>query len=56
MTIKELQVKYPYVEWLSYFNAILPKEVQVTSDETIVVSVISFFDDLGKLLDKTPKR
>ena len=56
MTIKQLQVKYPYVQWLDYFNAILPKEVQVTDDEVIVVSVISFFDELGKLLEKTPKR
>jgi predicted metalloendopeptidase len=56
MTIKELQVKYPYIQWLEYFNAILPKEVHVTDDETIIVSVISFFDELGNLLERTPKR
>ncbi|CAO1406051.1 unnamed protein product [Diamesa serratosioi] len=56
MTIKDLQIKYPYNQWLEYFNAILPEKSQLKEDEIIIVSVISFFDELGKLLEKTPKR
>lgn len=56
MTIKELQKKYPYNSWLQYFNDILPEVSQVQENEIIIVSVISFFDELGPLLEKTPKR
>ncbi|CAO1406059.1 unnamed protein product [Diamesa serratosioi] len=56
MTIKDLQIKYPYNQWLEYFNVILPEKIQLKEDEIIIVSVISFFDELGKLLEKTPKR
>ncbi|XP_070505219.1 neprilysin-2-like [Chironomus tepperi] len=56
MTIKAVQARYPYNNWLDYFNAILPNVSQVTDDEIINVSVLSFFDALGPLLEKTPKR
>lgn len=57
MTIKEMQEKYPYVQWLDYFNIILkPTGLQVTDSEVISVSVPSFFAKLGDVLDKTPKR
>ncbi|CRK97823.1 CLUMA_CG011199, isoform A, partial [Clunio marinus] len=56
ITIRELQKKYPYNNWLQYFNDILPEVSQVTEDEIIIISVISFFDKLGPLLEKTPKR
>ncbi|CAH1722964.1 unnamed protein product [Chironomus riparius] len=56
ITIRDLQIKYPYNDWLDYFNAILPPVSQVTEDEVIIISVISFFDELGPLLAKTPKR
>lgn len=56
MTVKELQVKHPYVQWLEYFNALLPKEVQITEEEKIVVGDPNFFDNLGDVLKDTPKR
>ena len=55
-TIKELQDKYPYVQWLEYITAILPKDVKVDQNEIINVRVPKFFDRLGKVLQKTPKR
>jgi neprilysin len=56
MTLTELQKEYPYVDWLTYINDILPKEVQIKDDEVINVSVKSFFKDLGQILENTPKR
>lgn len=56
MTIKEVQQKYPYNNWLQYFNDILPDVSQVTEDEVIIVSVVKFFDQLGDLLKNTEKR
>lgn len=37
-------------------NALLPEGLNVAEDEMINLSVPSFFEDLGKLLAKTPKR
>ena len=34
----------------------MPEVSQVTEDEVIILSVIKFFDSLGPLLEKTPKR
>ena len=56
MTIKELQVKYPYNQWLEYFNAILPEKSQLNEDDIVNVKDSSFFDELGKLLERTSKR
>ena len=55
-TIKELQVKYPYIQWLEYITAILPKDVKVDENEIIIVQEPSYFNQLGKILDETPKR
>jgi neprilysin len=56
MNLTELQKEYPYVNWLTYINNILPKEVHIKDDEVINVSVKSFFKDLGQILENTPKR
>lgn len=55
-TITEIQQSYPYVDWLDYINALLPAELKVNEDELVNVAVPSFFENLGKLLEKTPKR
>lgn len=55
-TVKQLQEAYPYVDWLDYINALLPKGLVIDETEIINVSVLSFMDDLGKLLATTPKR
>ncbi|XP_070505218.1 neprilysin-2-like [Chironomus tepperi] len=56
MSIKELQAKYPFMDWLNYFNSILPDVSRVTKDEIINVSVPKYLEDLGRLLENTPKR
>ncbi|XP_070505178.1 neprilysin-2-like isoform X2 [Chironomus tepperi] len=56
MTIKDLNVRYPYNNWLEYFNSLLPDISQVTEDEIINVSVPSFFNALQSLLEQTSKR
>lgn len=57
MSIKELQAKYDYVNWQDYINVILkPINIQVDETETVIVSVPKFFEGLGPLLAKTPKR
>lgn len=47
---------YPYIRWVEYINALLPKQLVVNEDEIIVVSVPSYFESLGQLLENTPKR
>lgn len=55
-TIGELQKTYPYIMWKEYINALLPVGLDIDDDEPINVSVPSFFESLGTLLAKTPKR
>ncbi|KAH8264524.1 hypothetical protein KR038_009603, partial [Drosophila bunnanda] len=55
-TPAQLQAAYPYVQWVDYMNALLPEGLDVAEDEMINLSVPSFFEDLGKLLARTPKR
>lgn len=47
---------YPYIQWVDYINALLPPTLQINENETVVVTVPSFFEKLGKLLEETPKR
>ena len=56
MTIEQLQKKYDYVSWLDYINALLPEALEIDEHEVIIVSVPKFFETLGPLLAKTPKR
>lgn len=56
MTLKEVQNKYPYVPWVDYINTLLPTGLAVDENEIIVVSVPTFFESLGTLLEQTPKR
>ncbi|XP_044313044.1 neprilysin-2 isoform X1 [Drosophila rhopaloa] len=55
-TPAQLQAAYPYVQWVDYMNALLPEGLDVAEDEKINLSVPSFFEELGKLLARTPKR
>ncbi|KAL5273947.1 Nep2 family protein [Megaselia abdita] len=55
-SVKELQGNYSYINWLDYINALLPKELSITENEIVIVSVPSFFEQLGPILEKTPKR
>ncbi|XP_049286496.1 neprilysin-2 isoform X11 [Anopheles funestus] len=57
MTVKEFQQRYPYTDWLDYFNAILKDTgIVIGEEEVIIVSVPTFMEELGPLLQNTPKR
>lgn len=57
MTVKEFQQRYPYTDWLEYFNAILKDTgIVIGEEEVIIVSVPTFMEQLGPLLQNTPKR
>lgn len=53
-----IQAAYPFVDWLDYVNALLPTAdgIVATRNETIVVTVPTFFANLTALLRVTPKR
>ncbi|KAH8417201.1 hypothetical protein KR222_006349, partial [Zaprionus bogoriensis] len=55
-TPQQLQAAYPYVQWVDYMNALLPAGLSVEEDEVINLTVPPFFEQLGKLLAKTPNR
>lgn len=55
-TLREVQKMYPYIEWVEYINVLLPSTLSIDENEVIVISVPSFFENLGKLLQDTPKR
>lgn len=55
-TVREVQEKFPYIPWVEYINALLPTGLDINENEVIIVSVPQFFEQLGKLLDQTPKR
>lgn len=57
MSLKDVQEKYNYVDWIEYINVLLkPINIEVDETEVIVVSVPTFFEGLEKLLKETPKR
>lgn len=55
-TIAQLQKEFPYNIWLNYFRSLLPLEVFIDENESIVVGDYEFFTKLGNLLQQTPKR
>ncbi|XP_034115605.1 neprilysin-2-like [Drosophila albomicans] len=55
-TPQQLQAAYPYVDWVDYMNALLSEGLSVQDDEIINLIEPPFFDQLGKLLARTPNR
>lgn len=55
-TIAELELKYPHIRWLDYFNALMPKDMKLSNDEVVVIVTPSYFERLAEVLEKTPKR
>lgn len=55
-TIKELQEKYPFINWRDYINGLLPQKVQVDESERVINSVPKFFEQIGAIIESTPKR
>lgn len=56
MSLKDLQAKYPYNNWAHYINHILPANLTVYENETIIVLAPPFFNKLGNLLTTTTSR
>lgn len=56
MRLHEIQAAYPYVQWLDFVRSLLPNDIAVDENETIVVTVPVFFASLKALMADTPKR
>lgn len=54
--IKELQVIYPYVNWLEYVNSNLNDIEQVDENEILTIPDKKYFQQLEEILKSTPKR
>lgn len=55
-TIAELQVRYPHIRWMDYFEALMPKEVKLTETEVVVVVAPIYFERLSSVLENTTRR
>lgn len=57
MQVHAIQAAYPFVDWVRFINALLqPAELRVDANETIIVTVPTFFAQLTDLLGRTPNR
>ncbi|XP_055295789.1 neprilysin-2-like isoform X2 [Sitodiplosis mosellana] len=56
MTLNETQSKYPYINWVEYINSLLPPNISVTENETVIFNSISFFKHFGDLIGTTSNR
>lgn len=56
MTIRELQDKYPQMNWLEYMNTLLAPDNHIDEDEIVIVNVPSYISEFMTLIEKTPKR
>lgn len=56
LTLKETQHKFPYINWIEYINELLPSNISVHENETIIFNSLSYFTDFGELLDITSNR
>ncbi|CAO1411663.1 unnamed protein product [Diamesa serratosioi] len=55
-TINELQHKYPYMNWLTFVRARIPKHIDIDDTEEILYMGTDFLEKFGILIDATPKR
>lgn len=56
LTLKETQSKFPYINWVEYINELLPSNISVYENETIIFNSLSYFADFGELLEITSNR
>ena len=54
--VSELQIKYPYIEWMDYFDAMMPTDMKIRPDETVIVRTPKYFDRLAEVWQNTSKR
>lgn len=56
MTLSETQAKYPNIDWVNYINSLLPPNMSITQNETVIFNSLPFFKYFGPLLEQTPSR
>ncbi|CAO1400673.1 unnamed protein product [Diamesa hyperborea] len=54
--INELQRKYPYMKWLSFVKARVPKSIEIDDNEEVLYLGTDFLEKFGQLIEVTPKR
>lgn len=53
--VSELQIEYPHIKWMDYFNAIIPTDMKITPDDVVFVQG-GYMDRLAEVWQKTSKR
>lgn len=56
MTIAELGMKYPYIDWLEYLNADSYAGLKFNDSEVVIVQQPTYLDQLESILNQTDKR
>lgn len=56
LTVRELQTKFPYINWLDYFKWFLRDTHSIDENEVVIVRDLNYFQQLHEILKKTPKR
>lgn len=55
-TIEELEIKYPHIRWMDYFIALMPKGMELSKTEVVLVVTPVYFERLASVLKNTTKR
>ncbi|KAK0181107.1 hypothetical protein PV327_003418 [Microctonus hyperodae] len=56
MTIKNMTKVWPSIQWLDYFQKIVPADIKIDENEIINVVHPKYLTEFEKLIEKTPKR
>lgn len=58
LSLRELSVLVPQINWLEYFRALFEFEtsIQINGDEQVVAYGLSYFRRMGRILAKTDRR
>lgn len=54
--ISELQKTFPYIEWQEYIDWNLNNNVTLSENETVIVPDKKYLQQLGDIIQSTPKR
>lgn len=55
-SLSEVQAKHPYMDWLGLVNGMLPLNLKVDENETVIFNSLSYFEKFGALLASTSNR
>uniref|UniRef100_A0A1Y1KTX7 Peptidase M13 N-terminal domain-containing protein n=1 Tax=Photinus pyralis TaxID=7054 RepID=A0A1Y1KTX7_PHOPY len=56
MTVKELQTRFPYINWEEFLSSVIGPNVKITENDIVDVGMPKYVTNLESLLEKTPKR